>query len=880
MSENYNIPIEEIDFSTRTHNCLKRANINYLSELMEMDEEKLYAISNMGKKSVNEVIELISLVKKEEIKFENKEEKNEKPSIADWDMELKDGNFSVRSYNALEKIGAVYFSEIIEKSKEEIEEIRNLGKASVIEILNKIYTYEVKIADKNDDIENKYQYFDFLEIADECSNVYGIKKDHVLCLLAKINRDDSNASKETVLSSLYKTKMVKKALYSKVFGIIKDSEDGVTTEEIQSKLPKHLINTNILEEIIAEQKRKEEIKESKGRHYAKYMTAREYAQILNDERHQRILNMRLDGKTLQECGDEFGITRERARQICEKIFDRRPRLEEDRYIYYFDKYEFDKENFCFIFEENEDAFYYLEAISNRKIEDLLPVEEIINDTKASNDIKKQVEKWNYRDCIMINGYPLLKNRQRFFRYIVKTFAKKKISYAKILEHYNQFLEDNNLSENTRVIIDKRTYENHAQACDYILWNFNRQLRYYNIFENDYSEFVNALCLEKYKDLEISTLKIYRDNEKLMWEYDIHDEFELHNLLKKIWDKYGNCEVTFHKMPTLIIGNADRDRQVKDLLMKYAPISNDDFGARYEEKYGAKAATVLANYVDCIQEYFHNGVYAVDYEKMSDEQFGYMKKSLTEDFYMLSDVEEIFKTKFKDENMSLINAYNIKNLGYKIYCDYVVKNCYPSAKEFFRKMLTKENIVDTREEVWAKNSIVLYFNALYDLLYDRTIVEFEPKQYINISKLNEKGITKEMIDDYCEKAFDFAQNEDYFTIKSIRDNGFSHELDSFGFDDCFYSSLLAFAQKNFSYRKMGGNRLFLCGEKAVSLGSFLEYVLEEKEQIGIVELESYLAQKYDVRIDRYKLAEAIKGTNLYYDSVEAKVYRNYNLYLNR
>lgn len=51
------ISIEELELSVRAYNCLKRANINSLSELLQKSEHDLLNIKNFGKKSSDEVIE-------------------------------------------------------------------------------------------------------------------------------------------------------------------------------------------------------------------------------------------------------------------------------------------------------------------------------------------------------------------------------------------------------------------------------------------------------------------------------------------------------------------------------------------------------------------------------------------------------------------------------------------------------------------------------------------------------------------------------------------------------------------------------------------------------------------------------------------------------
>ena len=53
-------PIEEIEFSVRTYNCLKRANINTVQDLIDKREAEVTKIRNLGKKSLKEVIDKVN----------------------------------------------------------------------------------------------------------------------------------------------------------------------------------------------------------------------------------------------------------------------------------------------------------------------------------------------------------------------------------------------------------------------------------------------------------------------------------------------------------------------------------------------------------------------------------------------------------------------------------------------------------------------------------------------------------------------------------------------------------------------------------------------------------------------------------------------------
>jgi len=80
--EQYNMPIEELDLSVRTFNCLKRAGITKIGELFEKSEEDLLSIKNFGQKALDELkgqmkvkgLNPPNLIKSEEPVVESSEE--------------------------------------------------------------------------------------------------------------------------------------------------------------------------------------------------------------------------------------------------------------------------------------------------------------------------------------------------------------------------------------------------------------------------------------------------------------------------------------------------------------------------------------------------------------------------------------------------------------------------------------------------------------------------------------------------------------------------------------------------------------------------------------------------------------------------------------
>jgi DNA-directed RNA polymerase subunit alpha len=53
------IPIEELQLSVRAYNCLKRAQVNSVADLLDYTQEDLLEIKNFGQKSAEEVVEAL-----------------------------------------------------------------------------------------------------------------------------------------------------------------------------------------------------------------------------------------------------------------------------------------------------------------------------------------------------------------------------------------------------------------------------------------------------------------------------------------------------------------------------------------------------------------------------------------------------------------------------------------------------------------------------------------------------------------------------------------------------------------------------------------------------------------------------------------------------
>ena len=60
FNENLLRPVDELELSVRSANCLKKANIRFIGELVQRSEAEMLKTKNFGRKSLNEIREILS----------------------------------------------------------------------------------------------------------------------------------------------------------------------------------------------------------------------------------------------------------------------------------------------------------------------------------------------------------------------------------------------------------------------------------------------------------------------------------------------------------------------------------------------------------------------------------------------------------------------------------------------------------------------------------------------------------------------------------------------------------------------------------------------------------------------------------------------------
>lgn len=365
----------------------------------------------------------------------------------------------------------------------------------------------------------------------------------------------------------------------------------------------------------------------------------------------------------------------------------------------------------------------------------------------------------------------------------------------------------------------------------------------------------------------------------MEKYDIHDEYELHNLLKKIAGKDLPNDMSFSRQPVITFGHSNRVELYQRILNAVSPVTAEEFAEYIHMENGFNKQTILSSpEIQQLSQYYHNGVYSIDFKHFPDEHAQKLSALLGEDFYYIDEILKIYKDNFDDADLECINPRSLKSIGFNVFSKYAIRN-YSTAESYFRNLLTKDDVFNIAPYRLRYGTIMMFIQVVMDLRREYEIFLFENDQYINYMRLSKAGVSKQIIEDFCNEVKSFAPPNTYFTMRSLREDGFSHKLEDLGFDDIFYAGILA-VSPFFCFQRAYGNIVLYSGSdnKLFSIKAFIRNLLEEYDAIDIDDFMDDVYEKYGIKIPaKYDVTSAVLGTEMYYDGIMNKIYSNKALY---
>ncbi|MGN0687801.1 MAG: hypothetical protein ACI4KA_06840 [Oscillospiraceae bacterium] len=311
------------------------------------------------------------------------------------------------------------------------------------------------------------------------------------------------------------------------------------------------------------------------------------------------------------------------------------------------------------------------------------------------------------------------------------------------------------------------------------------------------------------------------------------------------------------------------------MSENAPISMNELCELIHKEYGYDLK-MIPLYLQHLMIYYSDGKFRIDHKEMGEERKTALKEALTDDCYFFDEIREIYRRMFPYADTDEVNSFNLKKMDFIVNSKYVIQH-FASADEFFTNLLSQEDVFDIDPIRKRYSGMGMYYQVLNDMRKNLDIIEFEPDRFISIRKLERTGISKAMMGSFCAEVFDFVEDNSFFTIQSIKKDGFESELFELGFEDYFYANLLI-SDDRFSWQKMFGAIIFFEGKTNVMLKDFVSDIIKQKQKIDIYELDTLLRERYGcTSIDRYDIVSRTRDADVFYDSELQKFYADQEAY---
>ena len=574
------------------------------------------------------------------------------------------------------------------------------------------------------------------------------------------------------------------------------------------------------------------------------------------ERTKKIIELRLSGMTLRDIGNKFGLTRERIRQIIEREYKRLPFVSEDKFQLYYEEYDFSEEEFCKIFLEPKQTYYYLFDKYDKGSKDFYEIE---NDYLLPREMVIRIKE--LKKEIYINNEFIVGNRDGILRYILKRVGSN-IRVDNLFSAFNDALinEFNKYNilrfdsiHNLEALLERKTWS---------ISGANKTFRYYE------PKLVEKTDLEQVKEILLSnqgfysTLYFFENNKELMEQIDIRNEQELHNFLRNY---IHDSSIEYLRMPNVLINCQNKEEFILSMIYKYSPISLIDFCKLLRDSYGHREDTIASYLSLNFGKYITNGMISVDVRDLSYEESEKIMKNMDKAIYPIVEVEKLLEELDIKDGNKFLNNLNLNKLGYKIVGSFVVKKSFDKMEDALYKSIERGEL----EKNYVKTNSSSYA-CIWKLLKRKKVIELN-NQYVPFEILYKLGITKEDVTDFENKIEDkFSNDNEYFTAYNIRENVDCNLLNKFSISDDIINGLV-YSMDKFKKISWKDNIIYIKSSNGGSRMKFIESIIRDNCGISIKEIQLLLSKTYGIKVEENDIKNILYTIN--YTENDDKFYFN-------
>lgn len=574
------------------------------------------------------------------------------------------------------------------------------------------------------------------------------------------------------------------------------------------------------------------------------------------KRSSELLRMRFLGATLQECARQYGLTRERVRQITEKALLLKPRLVEDDYLYLASEYALSRDDLRDLFALSEVSSGYI-LLSSHPSTAHKPLSEAIVDAGVPEYQRAAISEYVATDPGLLASTPKRQLKMALLEdYLRENTSDDYVDCRHLYSAYSAFVEERFPDERESLVPGSdRSLSGILHRSDFAVFSSGDRVRYKEISREFLSTLIDELDLSQYAGSEISTLLCFSQHSTALMRLDVRNEYELHYLLRKAQELNVEPSLTrglhFGRSPMIEIScKGVREKQVIDLLSELSPIPIELFAEEYERRYGVNRSTFLGSWKKDYLSYAIGDYFVFHEEALTEDDVRFISSTMEDGITTIARLQESGK---EGSTVSRkCGLVSLSNAGFTISgrCIFDI-GVEPAGA--FRALLDRER-VDINE---LPDDIVnngLFKQELARLTRAYELIETEEDTFLSYSAA---GVTPVECRDFCNSVYKSAPSYVPFNVYSLMRKGFSHELTERGCRTFLLDRVLVNdVGGRFSKSSIGGNPFFSKGIRNLSFPDVARYILGESPDMDSIGLSRFLYEQFAVSVPPMKIASRL------------------------
>lgn len=578
--------------------------------------------------------------------------------------------------------------------------------------------------------------------------------------------------------------------------------------------------------------------------------------LARDFKYKDYLILRMQGKTLQEIGDVYGISRERVRQVIQKIVEKMPYINEvEKYHEFYTNYSISKNQFINVFCPDGRIYELLSLLYKKGIKDL-----------KSDILEGKFDENAKQFMLNSSGTYLLKNNKKKLsrEYIIIDILQRNQKLQKYFTLDDIFyLYAEEVSNNEKLKIKSpRSLSALLDRYSNIIFSFREGYRFHGIDCNTEIKQKLVEVFDSIPDGAYDMNWIYENNPVLMKELDILNGYELHFFCKK--NEILSNTVTLGRNPGFVKGKLTKREYILLELKKFNGSSLDEFIDYMVRNYGFNGDTLIAYVLSEFTNHIQNRVVYFEQDQYYT-QVSALKESLRDDIYEKNEFYSIVR---RNLNLNEINSELVLNLGFVEKGGIIVRQKYRSGMEAFTTYILSHKIFHVGDKpIFRTNE---YYNSIQRLESELQILKISETSYINVAHLENRGFDKKKLLQFISRVIDFTSDGEYFSIISLINNGFSDSLLEDGFELISLDRLISTSDEVRTV-SIGFPNVYCRSKTKKNLNEFLIDELFKCESANLEDFTDDINSKYGLDLDEYSVRMRLIEGGAYYSDILNKAY---------